>query len=515
MLRITKLTVALTALAIVVSCGGANTSSPPPALSIVTASLSGGFVMFAYSQSIQSSGGVAPFTWSISSGNLPHNLVLGNNSTSSVTISGTPDIAQPPSTFTIRVTDAKGQSTTKSFSIAINNAASAQLQEVPGQVPADTFEIQGVSAGSFNPNYWQQNTLNWVPDVRRPMLAPKTTGPFQNIYAPWALEQTAGWRVFYGGDDGSDTPNDRVYSGTTRDFLTFDNRTLVIDHGHFAHVNNVNVQQLPDGSLHMICTGGDPAGLPADKPVNFSSPDGIIWNGIPEPYSAQVTDIISIQGYTPFSAGNFNGANVLLWDNGTWVLYFKDWQDFGTTYRATADTPPEFHFQGVALKTSDLVNEVKKFAADGRNWYVMGLVGADDKGSVFLSLSNDGITFNPQRVLFQNVSAHDRYIVALGFVTKGTQLLGALYGAGPVESLDQNQIFARWLQKKVLITDSANMQYSPQGGYGPNRQWFQVSQSASITGILTVYAEDGVTPLASGSVTVSAGKVYELVLGGG
>ena len=347
MLRITKLTGALSALAIVASCGGgASTSPPPPALSIVTASLSSGFVTFAYSQTVQSSGGVAPFTWAVSSGNLPHNLAIGNSSTSSVTISGTPDIAEPAATFTIRVTDAKSQSTTKSFSIAISNVASAQLLEVRGQVPADTVEIQGVSAGSFNPNYWQQNTLNWVPDLRRPMLAPKTTGPFQNIYAPWALEQTAGWRVFYGGDDGSDTPNDRVYSGITGDFLTFENRTLVIDHGAFAHVNNVNVQRLQDGSLHMICTGGDPAGLPADKPVYFSSPDGVIWNGTPEPYSAQSSDIIRIQGYAPFSSGNFNGANVLLRDNETWVLYFKDWNDFGITYRATASTLPNFQLQG-------------------------------------------------------------------------------------------------------------------------------------------------------------------------
>src|SRR5438094_271569 len=178
MLRITKLTGALSALAIVASCGGgASTSPPPPALSIVTASLSSGFVTFAYSQTVQSSGGVAPFAWAVSSGNLPHNLAIGNSSTSSVTISGTPDIAEPAATFTIRVIDAKSQSTTKSFSIAISNVASAQLLEVPGQVPADTVEIQGVSAGSFNPNYWQQNTLNWVPDLRRPMLAPKTTGP--------------------------------------------------------------------------------------------------------------------------------------------------------------------------------------------------------------------------------------------------------------------------------------------------------------------------------------------------
>jgi len=55
----------------------------------------------------------------------------------------------------------------------------------------------------------------------------------------------------------------------------------------------------------------------------------------------------------------------------------------------------------------------------------------------------------------------------------------------------------------------------PQGGYGPDREWFQAPQWGSITGTLAVYAEDGVTPLASGSVTVSAGKAYQLILGGG
>jgi hypothetical protein len=107
----------------------------------------------------------------------------------------------------------------------------AELQEVSGNVPAGYIEIQGVSAGTFNPSYWQNDTLNWVPDVRAPLLPPQATGQYQNIYSPWPLEQPNGWRVFYGGWDGSDTPNDRVYSITTGDFLTFDNRTLVIDHG--------------------------------------------------------------------------------------------------------------------------------------------------------------------------------------------------------------------------------------------------------------------------------------------
>jgi hypothetical protein len=47
----------------------------------------------------------------------------------------------------------------------------ATLQEVSGQATAGTIEIQGLSAGTFRPDYWQKNTLNWVPDVRMPMLA--------------------------------------------------------------------------------------------------------------------------------------------------------------------------------------------------------------------------------------------------------------------------------------------------------------------------------------------------------
>src|SRR5258708_288684 len=141
MLRITKLACTLSALAVLASCGGGvHTPPPPPALSIATTSLPDGFVTFTYTQTIQAKGGVAPFTWAVSSGTLPHNLVLGSSSASSVVISGTPDIVQTTATFTIRVTDAKSQTATNSYSIAINNVASAQLLEVPGQPSTGTVE---------------------------------------------------------------------------------------------------------------------------------------------------------------------------------------------------------------------------------------------------------------------------------------------------------------------------------------------------------------------------------------
>ena len=390
-------------------------------------------------------------------------------------------------------------------------SGTAVLQDASGQVAAGTIEIQGLSAGTFNPTFWQNNTLNWVPDVRVPILAPQTTGTYHNIYAPWALEQSGGWRLFYGGWDGQDVPFDQIFSVTTSDFLSFANRDHIIANGDFVNVNNVNVQQLPDGSLHMICTGGSPPGRPGDEPVYFSSPDGVTWNGSVEPYSAQVADIIDIQGYSLFTSGNFNGANVLLRDNDVWVLYFTDWQnDSDTIHRATASVLPNFQLEGTALKTTHAVNDVKKILVNGTAWYLMGLHNNDQ--SLRYSLSNDGVSFLPEQSLFSHVSAQDVYIVAIGFVMRGSELLGALYGASAVETLDQNQIFARWLQKKVVITDSTGVEYFAQGGYGPDRQWFQAPTSGTIEGTVVVYAEDGVTQLGSSLVTLTAGKAYDLLL---
>ena len=318
--------------------------------------------------------------------------------------------------------------------------------------------------------------------------------------------------MFYGGWDGQDVPFDEISSTSTTDFLSFGVRDRVIAHGAFLNVNNVNVQQLPDGSFHMICTGGEFAPSNQNFPLYFSSPDGSTWNGAVEPYSAQLSDIINVNGYAGFSTGNFNGANVLLDGGATWVLYFKDWNHFDTTYRATADTLPNFQFQGVALEPSDFVNDVKKISVDGQIWYLMGLVETDPKQSVFYSLSTDGISFQPERTLFKNVSAQDFYIVALGFVMKGNQLLGALYGASSVPTLDQNQIFGRWLQKRIIVTDSLGANKRVQGAYGPDRQWLQTT-AGTFQGTIAVYAEDGVTPLAAGPVSLSAGTAYQLVLG--
>ncbi len=304
-----------------VTCGGSGSAPQvtPPKLSIVTPPLSDGTLTFGYSQTVGATGGIAPFKWRISSGSLPHGLALGSTSSNTTTISGIPDMIQVV-TFSVEVSDSKNQIGSQSYTVVIKNLVTAQLQ-TQGSAPAGIIEIQELSAGSFNPASWQRNTLNWVPDVRIPMLTPLTGGPWQNIYAPWALEQTTGWRMFYGGWDGTATSNDRVYSVTTPDFLNFQNRMLVIDHGDFLHVNNENVTQLPDGSMHMICTALVDQNS-NDKPAYFSSNDGITWNGTQEPYSAKLSDVVSIPNDPNYSGWDFNGGNVLLWDSNAWTFYY-------------------------------------------------------------------------------------------------------------------------------------------------------------------------------------------------
>ena len=89
--------------------------------------------------------------------------------------------------------------------------------------------------------------------------------------------------------------------------------------------------------------------------------------------------------------------------------------------------------------------------------------------------------------------------------------LGALNGASSVPTLDENEIFGRWLQKKVVLADSSGNQIPTKGSYGPDRQQLGVS-SNSLQGTIWVYAEDGLTPLATGQVSLAAGQRYQVVL---
>jgi len=97
------------------------TIQTPPLLSITTPSLPSGAVATAYLGSLQATGGIGPYTWTITRGLLPSGLTLATLNDSTGKISGTPILVNT-SNFTVQVTDSEVVPVTKtaSFSIAIN-----------------------------------------------------------------------------------------------------------------------------------------------------------------------------------------------------------------------------------------------------------------------------------------------------------------------------------------------------------------------------------------------------------
>jgi large repetitive protein len=96
--------------------------------SVSTTSLSGGDVSSAYSQTLAATGGVTPYSWSISSGSLPAGLSL---TATTGAITGTPT-ATGTKTFTVKVADSNNATATKSLSITISTALSISTYSLPG-----------------------------------------------------------------------------------------------------------------------------------------------------------------------------------------------------------------------------------------------------------------------------------------------------------------------------------------------------------------------------------------------
>jgi hypothetical protein len=109
-------------------------------LAITTSSLSDGTVGAAYNQTVRSSGGTAPYFWTLSAGSLPAGLHLGAGSASSVTVSGTPNAAQNSVSFTIQVTDSKNHAATQHLSLNIKNPPGPTISMSPA-APAATVTV--------------------------------------------------------------------------------------------------------------------------------------------------------------------------------------------------------------------------------------------------------------------------------------------------------------------------------------------------------------------------------------
>lgn len=117
--RTVSLSVSLIVATLLLGCGGVSTQQLLSPLKITTASVPNGTTGMAYNQTLQTLGGVGPFTWTISAGSLPHNLSLSASTTNTATISGTPDAEVQGANFTIKVTDSSSQSAQQTYTVSV------------------------------------------------------------------------------------------------------------------------------------------------------------------------------------------------------------------------------------------------------------------------------------------------------------------------------------------------------------------------------------------------------------
>lgn len=123
-----------------------------PVLSITTTSLANGITGTAYSATLQSTGGVAPVTWSVTVGTLPAGLSL-NVSTGAIT--GTPTTAGT-SGFTVQAADSgtPQQKVPKALSITIVQALVINNTSLPTGAVSSTYNAALTSSGGTPPVTW-------------------------------------------------------------------------------------------------------------------------------------------------------------------------------------------------------------------------------------------------------------------------------------------------------------------------------------------------------------------------
>jgi hypothetical protein len=121
----------------------------PSALIITSETLPSGTVGRTYSATLAASGGVTPYTWSLTSGSLPDGLTLS----ASGTISGTPTAAGSLNP-TIQVLDGAQQKASRSFSIVVVSNVRITTTTIASGAVASTYSQQLAATGGTAPYTW-------------------------------------------------------------------------------------------------------------------------------------------------------------------------------------------------------------------------------------------------------------------------------------------------------------------------------------------------------------------------
>jgi len=109
----------------------------------------------------------------------------------------------------------------------------------------------------------------------------------------------------------------------------------------------------------------------AKRPIYFSVPMATWRGGARRTLPAQMR-FRRMEGYDKYPKRGFERRQVLLRDM-TRTTLLQQLDRRRNSLLGAGDTPADFKFGGVSLKTYHAVNDVEKFTVDGKPWYLMAL----------------------------------------------------------------------------------------------------------------------------------------------
>jgi len=128
-----------------------------PTLTLAPATLPSGTTKTLYSESLAVTGSAAPYTWSVAAGALPAGLKLTSDTSAKAVIEGTPT-TEGSFSFTIKVADAAGCSTSISYTVRISAPSCPTLGLSPASLPSGTakalYSETLLVSGSATPYSW-------------------------------------------------------------------------------------------------------------------------------------------------------------------------------------------------------------------------------------------------------------------------------------------------------------------------------------------------------------------------
>lgn len=264
-----------------------------------------------YDQTLQGAGGSQPYTWSISSGNLPPGLSLSSGGK----ITGTPTV-NGMYNFTVKLTDSANNSIEKGMSIFVTYSI-VDIPYGPQIRPSILFQALA------NTSTWS----NKLPQIVR-VEARSGTLPDQATtlvgYADLVLNENGAYTVGRNGflkpdgtEFGANTPMaDGDYYLAVKQWLT----PTLVGRGHLSIITTrkihlATVSNDRDGSTTRLDLTADPAVI--------DTPGSKIYNEIPHKPTGKPDALVTLNNRTMMRAGDLDGNNYVdVIDTSWWYKLF-------------------------------------------------------------------------------------------------------------------------------------------------------------------------------------------------